>query len=87
MFGRTPRGPIALLADSWTQAEVSTEKPVYAYLFELKNIIAEACEVASENSAQSSKKSKTHFDKKAKPRTFAINDEVLVLLSQTPTNS
>jgi hypothetical protein len=84
MFGRTPRGPIALLADSWSQTSDDTEKPVYAYLFELKNIIAEACEVAQENSAQSARKNKTHFDKKAKPRSFNVDDEVLVLL---PTES
>jgi hypothetical protein len=57
---------------------------VYAYLFELKNIIAEACEVAQENSAQSARKNKTHFDKKAKLRSFTVDDEVLVLL---PTES
>jgi hypothetical protein len=84
MFGRTPRGPIALLADSWSQTSDDTEKPVYVYLFELKNIIAEACEVAQENSAQSARKNKTHFDKKAKPRSFTVDDEVLVLL---PTES
>jgi hypothetical protein len=85
MYGRTPRGPIALLADSWSQTkEDDTGKPVYTYLFELKNIIAEACEVATQNSTQSARRSKTYFDKKAKPRTFNIDDEVLILL---PTDS
>ena len=86
MFGRKPRGPIALLADSWTDDKSvdSSGKPLYAYLFELKNIIRDSCEIAMQNSAESSKKSKFYFDKKAKPRYFSIDDEVLVLL---PTSS
>jgi len=83
MFGRLPRGPIALLADSWTQDQVTDDaeqKHVYHYLFELKNIISESCEIARQNSASASRKGKRQFDRKAKFRSFAVNDEVLVLL-------
>ncbi|XP_070174500.1 uncharacterized protein [Littorina saxatilis] len=87
MFGRSPKGPISLIADSWTQgpnAEDAQAKPIYAYLFELQNIIAETCELAKQNSAESSKRGKKYFDQRARQRTFDVGDEVLVLL---PTNT
>ena len=86
MFGRRPRGPIDLLADSWVDDEkndVEGGKPLYAYLFELKNIIKDSCEIAMKNSDDSSKRSKKYFDKKSKQRSFSEGDEVLVLLPTT----
>lgn len=82
MFGRKPRGPIALLADTWTQKDPSEdeEKPLYKYLFDLKNIIVESCEIAKENSEKSARVGKKYFDRKARQRSFAVGDEVLVLL-------
>ena len=88
LFGRRPRGPISLLADSWTEDNQNPpdfdQKPLYQYLFELKNIIRDTCDIAVDNSSQSSKRSKKYFDRRAKDRSFSIDDEVLVLL---PTNT
>jgi len=86
MFGRKPRGPVALLADSWTDdtSDDSSSKSLYSYIFELKNIISESCEIAKQNSAQAAGRSKMYFDRRAKPRSFSVDDEVLVLL---PTSS
>ena len=85
MFGRLPRGPMALIADSWTQNEDPSDvKTEYAYLFELKNILVEVNDLAMQNTTYSAKKNKKYFDRKAKMRIFSVNDEVLVLL---PTSS
>lgn len=81
MFGRKPRGPISLIAETWTKIEdKSDSKPLYAYLFELKNIIFETAEIAQKNSEDASRRNKHYFDKHSKQRTFAVNDEVLILL-------
>ena len=82
LFGRKPRGPIALLADTWIEADPtdSEGKPLYQYLFDLKNTISETCEIALQHSKQAQTKNKTYFDRKAKPRSFEVDDEVLVLL-------
>eukprot|EP00745_Piridium_sociabile_P043738 TRINITY_DN8997_c0_g2_i9.p1 TRINITY_DN8997_c0_g2~~TRINITY_DN8997_c0_g2_i9.p1 ORF type:complete len:902 (-),score=147.63 TRINITY_DN8997_c0_g2_i9:1001-3472(-) len=82
LFGREVRGPVALLQETWTgkDGQDTEAKPLYSYLFELKNMIADSCQIAMENSASSSSKGKMYFDKKAKKRQFQVNDEVLVLL-------
>lgn len=87
MLGRQPRGPIALLASTWTDetaTDKNQDKHIYSYVFELKNILAESNEIAAENSQASSKRSKHYFDKKARQRKFKKGDEVLILL---PTSS
>ena len=81
MFGRQPRGPMELLANTWTDHSVSQEeKSLCQYVFDLKNTITEACEIAQQNVESASKKNKHYHDKKARVRTFQVGDEVLVLL-------
>ena len=87
LFGRQARGPIALLQETWIDnSNTDTEaKPLYNYLFELKNTLEQTAEIAIENSKASSKIGKKYFDKKAKLRKFRLGEEVLVLLP-TDTN-
>jgi hypothetical protein len=82
LFGRDPRGPISLLADTWMEAadDQSEGKPLYQYVFDLKNIISETCKIAMEETQKAQQKNKRYFDRKAKQRTFEVGDEVLVLL-------
>lgn len=86
LFGRQPRGPIELLANSWTGQKVTEEeKLLYQYVFDLKNTITEACQLAQQNVQNASKRNKHYHDKKSRKRTFQVGDEVLVLLP-TDTN-
>ena len=82
LFGREVRGPVALLQEVWTDREHSDDdaKPVYSYVFELQNRLADVAKIAMENTFQSSQKSKRLFDRKARQRSFKKGDEVLVLL-------
>ena len=82
LFGREVRGPIALLQETWTGKDTQDQdaKPLYRYIFELQNVISDSCQVAVENSSVSATKNKWYFDKKAKDRSFRVDDEVLVLL-------
>ena len=44
LYGRRPRGPIALLANSWTGEDKSQDdKNVYQYVFELQNMFEDIC--------------------------------------------
>jgi hypothetical protein len=70
-----------LLASSWSGfTSKGEDKTLYQYVFDLKNFLADACEVASEVLDGAEEKGRRHHDKKAVPRSFQIGDEVLVLL-------
>ena len=82
MFGRPARGPIYLLAQSWSGKSISEDqKNVFQYVFDLKNRLDTACELAKNHVAESAEKYKVYADRKAKVRTFRVGEKVLVLLS------
>lgn len=81
LFGRRARGPMDILAKSWTgQTDSDEAKPLYQYVFDLKNTLKDACSLAQENAQVASEKHKHYHDLKAVPRSFQVDDEVLVLL-------
>ena len=81
LFGREVCGPLLLLKDTWTNKDQSDAeaKPLYPYLFELKNILAESCELAMQNSSAALQRNKKYYDKKTKDRRLSVGEEVLVL--------
>ncbi|XP_070174729.1 uncharacterized protein [Littorina saxatilis] len=82
LFGRAPRGPMSILADSWTgRTDGDEAKPLYQYVFDLKNRIADTCALAQSNVRDAARIHKHYHDRKAKLRTFVPGDEVLVLLT------
>ncbi len=81
LFGRRPRGPVDLLAHSWTQEDPQTDgKPLYHYVSELKQVLAECMETAVENVKQATDTHKQYFDRNTVDRRFQTGDEVLVFL-------
>ena len=83
LYGRTVRGPMAILRDLWTHERTEGEqRPASAYVFELRNRIQQTCELAQENLETEALRQKKHFDKKAKMRTFKTGDRVLLLLPE-----
>ena len=82
LFGREVRGTLLLLKDTWTNKDQSDAeaKPLYPYLFELKNILAESSELAMQNSSAASQRNKKYYDKKTQDRKFSVGEEVLVSL-------
>ena len=82
LFGREVRGPLLLLKDTWTNKDQSDAeaKPLYPYLFELKNILAESCELAMQNSSAASQRNKKYYDKKTQDCRFSVGEKGLVLL-------
>eukprot|EP00745_Piridium_sociabile_P028487 TRINITY_DN45891_c0_g1_i3.p1 TRINITY_DN45891_c0_g1~~TRINITY_DN45891_c0_g1_i3.p1 ORF type:complete len:115 (+),score=17.67 TRINITY_DN45891_c0_g1_i3:495-839(+) len=50
LFGRRARGPMDMLASSWSSPlEDNEDKTLYQYVFDLKNFLADACELVAQN--------------------------------------
>ena len=81
LYGRTVRGPMCILREMWSKEGVNEDVfTLYEYVFDLRNRIAETCDLASQNLRSAHKQ---HFDKKAKMRKLVAVDQILILL---PTN-
>ena len=80
IYGRQVRGPLAVLADLWSEPEL-TEDLVnsFRFILELRDRLVEVSELAAENLRISSSKYKTYFDLKCSKRKLKIGDEVLML--------
>ena len=83
LYGRTVRGPMSVLRNQWTKEESGSENRVSnAYVLELRNRIAETCEIARKSLEKESTRQKRHFDLKTKKREFKPGDRVLLLLPE-----
>ena len=83
LYGRSVRGPMAILREIWTKEKKKDEpQTAAAYVLDLRNRIAQTCEIAQRNLAKASDRQKKHFDKKTKNRTFQEGDQVLLLLPE-----
>ncbi|XP_066990457.1 uncharacterized protein [Macrobrachium rosenbergii] len=81
LYGRTVRGPLAILRDLWDKERNEEEvRTTYDYVFNLRERLEETCKLAQEELKKSQGKYKFFYDKKAKNRTFKIGSEVLLLL-------
>ena len=82
MFGRTPRGPMNVIADILKGN--SKEKPQlmhsYEYVKNLKDTILKSCIAARENTEKKSTQYKVYADRTSALRTFNKGDSVLALL-------
>ena len=81
LYGRTIRGPMAILRELWTR-EHDTEEVMNAsaYVVDLRNRIEETCKLVQRNLSRATDKYKHHFDRKARARSFREGDQVLLLL-------
>ncbi|GFO35039.1 Zinc finger protein [Plakobranchus ocellatus] len=85
LFGRPVRGLMTILRELWTkQIEDEEVKTTYQYGVDLKGKIEEVIKLAQQNLSSASSRYKTHFDKRAKARSFDVGDKTLILL---PTKS
>lgn len=81
LYGRTVRGPMAILRDMWTREQDPTAPlPASAYVFELRNKIEETCKIARQSLEKEAVRQKKHFDRKARVRVFSEGQRVLLLL-------
>ncbi|KAL8589385.1 hypothetical protein ACOMHN_021537 [Nucella lapillus] len=82
LYGRTVRGPMAILKKIWTQEE-PMEAPVQAeaeYVIELRNRLEATCQIARDHLKQASQQYRRYYDQRARERWFDVGDQVLLLL-------
>ena len=87
LYGRTVRGPMAILKKLWTGESESTEvKTSYRYVLKLRERLEETMKLAREELAKNQIRYKKNYDKKMKDRLFNKGDRVLVMLPTKITN-
>ena len=79
VFGHTVRGPLKLLQESWMNSTEETSGLVN-YVDVFKNRLFFAFDVAKRHLQQAQRDMKGWYDKKARTRSFAPGDQVLVFL-------
>ena len=77
LFERDVRGPLSLLRHQLT-GQTAGCRTVVDFVTNLKAKLHTAWEQAAQSDGQVKRKSKSYFDRKAKPRTFQMGDQVLV---------
>ena len=82
VYGRNPRGPLAILKESWT-GEASTSsslgQSVENYLFELKAKLEEAASYAEGHTKSAQQNYAAHYNLRAREKHFQEGDQVIVL--------
>jgi len=73
LYGRTIRGPMAILRELWTNENHNDEiRSTYEYVTDLRNRLEDTCKVAQESLGQSEQRYKKHFDRRAKLRNLKV---------------
>ncbi|XP_075730383.1 uncharacterized protein LOC142772135 [Rhipicephalus microplus] len=86
LYGRHVRGPLAILKELWTNADLTEEaKTMYQHVFDLRNRWKETCRLAHEDLEKAGARYAKLYNRKAKERSFNPEDKVLILL-RTDTN-
>ena len=80
LYGRTVRGPMQALKELWVGSQEPEERNAYQYVLDLRQKLEDTCKIARESLYQAQGKYKHYYDKKAKHRSFAVGDLVLLLL-------
>lgn len=81
LYGRTVRGPLAILKELWANATLEQEvKTTYTYLLELRERLEETCRLAHESLDEAKEKYKKAYDRKSVDRKLEVGDRALILL-------
>ena len=81
LYGRSVRGPMEILRHLWT-GEVRDEETqsTYQYVLELRDRLAQTCQLAHEELKKAKITQKKYYDRKARDRKMVAGDKVLLLL-------
>ena len=80
LYGRSVRGPMEILRELWTKENMEGEiKTTYEYVLDLRNRIADTCELARTELAKAQEKQRNYYNKKAVKRELKVGGKVLVL--------
>jgi len=82
LYGRTVRGPMAILKDIWSNQKLESEvQTTYQYVLDLQERLQETCELARHELSKAQCKQKRYYDVKTRDRELKTGDKVLLLLS------
>ena len=84
LYGRTVRGPLDVLRESWEGGRQSSES-VVSHVLSMREKLEKMAELVQENLAKAQKQQKRWYDQNARQRELKAGDQVLVLL-QTSTH-
>lgn len=81
LYGRTVRGPMAILRDVWAREELEDDvRTTYQYVLDLRDRLENVSQLAADNLLLAQKSQHQYFNRKAKPRSLKTGDKVLLLL-------
>ena len=82
LYGRSVRGPMEILRELWTKENMEGEiKTTYEYVLDLRNRIADTCELARTELAKAQERQRNYYNKRAVNRELKVGGRVLVLRS------
>ncbi|GFR95724.1 Pol polyprotein [Elysia marginata] len=86
LYGRAPRGPMAILHDLYTNKDLSADTAVqYHYVIDLHNKIRNSCRMAQESACQVSSDAIERHEPKAKRKKFEPDEKIFTTFSSSIT--
>lgn len=82
VYGRNPRGPLAVLKESWTgenDTGASLAQPVEDYLLDLRAKLSEAADFAQSHTEAAQQSYAAHYNLRARQKKFQEGDQVIIL--------
>ncbi|XP_070576339.1 uncharacterized protein [Ptychodera flava] len=79
MYGRSIRGPLAVIKDQWTEKS-SQEENLAQYVITMRERLADMRKIVKKNMEKAQARQKRWYDRGARKRSFRNGDKVLVLL-------
>ena len=71
LYGRSIRGPMTILREIWANQSGENESvEAYRYVFDISNRLEDTCKMVHDNLSAAQLRHKSHFDKRAKPRSL-----------------
>ena len=81
LYGRAVRGPLMIVRELWTNENAEPEtKTTYQYVMDLRDKLDNTCQLVQEQLTKSHDRYRQQYNRKAKSRSFKVDDEVLLLL-------
>ncbi|GFN80937.1 reverse transcriptase [Plakobranchus ocellatus] len=81
LYGRSPRGPVEILHDFMSNSNLSPETSLqYQFVIDFHNKLKAGWQLAASALNESADKSREHQSLNPRLKTFAVDEQVLVLL-------
>ena len=87
VFGRLPRGPLAVLKENWTglrDLPLSLGQTTVEYLDELRQNLEVASSYATEHSKREQQRYISRYNLRAREKSFDVGEQVLILIPDSP---